>query len=77
MAKITSSGELREFLCSCINNVANGTMDANKARDVTKLAGQVHESLYSEVRVAKTQIELGAEAAKFGTLPLSAPKDEK
>lgn len=70
MAKITNTGELREFLCSAINNVANGTFDINKAKEVTKLAAQVNESLYSEVKVAKTQIELGKEAARFGELKL-------
>ena len=72
MSKITSTGELREFLCNSINSVANGTMSANKARDITKLAGQVNESLYSEVKVARLQIELKKEAARFGSLSLLA-----
>jgi len=70
MAKITNTGELREFLCSAINSVANGTFDVNKAKEVTKIAAQINESLYAEVKVAKTQIELGNEAAKFGDLVL-------
>jgi len=70
MAKITNTGELREFLCSAINNVANGTFDVNKAKEVTKIAAQINESLYAEVKVAKTQIELGSAAAKFGSLNL-------
>ena len=70
MSKITNSGELRDFLCSAINGVANGTFDIKKAREVTKLAAQVTENMYAEVRVAKTQLELGAVAAKFGSLPL-------
>lgn len=68
MAKITKTGELREFLCSAINMVANGTMDAEKARNITKLASQVNESMYVEVKVAKTKIELGQESSKFGSL---------
>ncbi len=70
MAKITNAGKLREFLCSSINAVGNGTMSTDKARDITRLAAQVNESLYAEVKVAKTQIELGKEASKFGSLPL-------
>jgi len=70
MAKITNTGELREFLCSAINGVANGTFDVNKAKEVTKIAAQINESLYAEVKVAKTQIDLGNEAAKFGELKL-------
>ena len=74
MAKITNTGELRAFLCSAINSVANGTMDVEEARNITKLAGQVNESLYAEVKVAKTKIELGQEAAKFGSLELGEDK---
>lgn len=70
MSKITTTSELREFLCGSINSVANGTMDVEKARNITKLAAQVNESLYAEVKVAKTQIELGLEAEKFGDLTL-------
>ena len=70
MAKITTSGELREFLCSAINSVGNGTMDTDKARNITKLSAQVTENLYAEAKVAKLQIELGIEASKFGDLPL-------
>jgi hypothetical protein len=71
MAKIATAGDLREFLCSSINSVANGTMDISKAREVTKLAGQVNESFYSEVKVARLQIDLGKEAKKLGSLPVN------
>jgi len=77
MSKITNAGQLREFLCSSINAVGNGTMSSDKARDITKLAAQVNESLYSEVKVAKTQIELGKEAEKFGDLPLGTSSTKK
>jgi len=70
MAKITTTGDLREMLCSAINSVANGTMDIAKAREMTKLAGQVNESFYSEVKVAKTKIELGKEADAIGLLAI-------
>ena len=77
MAKITNTGELRAFLCSAINAVGNGTMDAEKARNITKLAGQVNESLYAEVKVAKTKIELGVEADKMGGLELGVGNETK
>lgn len=75
MAKINTSGDLREFLCSSINSVANGTMDIAKAREVTKLAGQVNESFYAEVKVAQQQIALGNEAAKFGDLDINSDQE--
>jgi hypothetical protein len=77
MAKITNTGQLRDFLCAAINAVGNGTMDAEKARNITKLAGQVNESLYAEVKVAKTKIELGVEADKIGSLMLGVGSETK
>ena len=61
MAAINTTGDLRKFLCNSISSVANGTMDIAKAREVTKLAGQVNESFYSEVKVARLQIDLKEE----------------
>ena len=72
MSKITNTSQLRDFLCSAINSVSNGTMSTDKARNITKLAAQVNESLYAEVKVAKTKKELGEEADKFGSLSLSS-----
>jgi|TARA_R100000315_G_scaffold27490_1_gene10699 hypothetical protein len=71
MAAINTTGDLRKFLCNSISSVANGTMDIAKAREVTKLAGQVNESFYSEVKVARLQIDLKEEADKLGSLPVA------
>lgn len=70
MSKITTTGDLREFLGSAINSVANGTMDTDKARNITKLAGQINESFYSEVKIAKVQTELGRQASELGELKI-------
>lgn len=72
MAKITTTGELREFLASAINSVANGTMDSDKARNITKLAAQVNESFYSEIKIAKVQVEMGKASAELGQLKISS-----
>ena len=71
MAKINTAGDLREFLCSSINSVANGTMDIAKAREVTKLAGQVNESFYAEVKVARLKLDLEKQVDELGTLPVN------
>jgi hypothetical protein len=71
MAAINTTGDLRKFLCNSISSVANGTMDIAKAREVTKLAGQVNESFYSEVKVARLQIDLKEEHDKLGSLPVA------
>ena len=76
MAKINTAGDLREFLCSSINSVANGTMDISKAREVTKLAGQVNESFYAEVKVARLQLDLEKEASELGMLPVNQKINE-
>lgn len=68
MAKITTTGDLREFLCSMINGVANGTVDPEKARNITKLAAQVNESFYAEVKVMKTKVDMKEQVNKFGEL---------
>ena len=71
MAAINTTGDLRKFLCNSISSVANGKMDIAKAREVTKLAGQVNESFYSEVKVARLQIDLKEESDKLGSLPVA------
>lgn len=70
MSKIKTAGDLREFLCNTINGVANGTFDLQKAKEITKLAGQINESIYSEIRAAMTQHAMGKEASRFGELTL-------
>ncbi len=75
MAAIEKTGDLREFLARTINGVANGTVSIEKAREVGKLASQINESFYAEVKVARTQQELGREADKLGDLPLNSTKD--
>lgn len=70
MSKITNTGELREYLCKAIDDLANGNMDIETARNITKLAGQVNESLYAEVKVSKTKVELGEKSTRFGDLNL-------
>jgi|TARA_Y100000401_G_scaffold96720_1_gene83820 hypothetical protein len=72
MAAINTTGDLRQFLCNSINSVANGTMDIAKAREVTKLAGQVNESFYSEVKVARLQIDLQKSSDELGKLPVNS-----
>lgn len=72
MSTIKTAGDLRDFLCKSIDEVADGTMDLAKAREVTKLAGQVNESFYSEVKVARLQMDLSREAAELGKLSIGA-----
>lgn len=69
-SSIKTSGDLRDYLCMAIKSVGNGSMDVAKANSINKLAGQINESLYSEVKVAKTTMELGETASAIGKLQL-------
>lgn len=70
MSKITTTGQLREFLASTLNGVANGTFDLEKAKNVVKLSQQINESFYAEIKVARVQHDLGNDNAKLGDLQL-------
>jgi len=46
-------------------------MDIPKAREVTKLAGQVNESFYAEVKVARLKLDLQQKADDLGKLNIN------
>ena len=71
MGKITTAGELREYLSQTIAGVGNGTINTDKARDITKLAAQINESFYSEIKVAMVVTELGNVASRMGELKIN------
>lgn len=72
MAKsIRTTGELREFLVNMIIGVKDGDVNPDAARNITKMAAQVNESFYSEIKIAKVQIEAGNTAAELGLLPIN------
>ena len=71
MSRIKTTGDLRQFLADSILAVKNGHMDADTARNVTKLAAQINESFYSEVKIAKTAKELGKATCDLGDLPIN------
>ena len=70
MSKLKTTGDLREFLCSCIEGLKEGTLDVNKARNIYKLAAQINENLHAEVKVAQTDLELNRKAKAVGNLIL-------
>jgi len=71
MKKIKTSGELRETLLESINNVINGTLEVDQAKNITNMAKQVNDSLYSEVKVSVTKRDMGElDESKFGKLNL-------
>jgi hypothetical protein len=68
--KIKTTGELRDFLANMMIGVKNGDLDLDKASRITKLAGQINESFYAEIKVAKTRAEAGAVMVDFGAMSI-------
>jgi len=67
---IKTSAELRSFLAQSMISVADGSMTPNQGKGISSLANQIHQSLYTEIRMrqidhASKQIEKG-----FGDLQL-------
>jgi hypothetical protein len=52
--------------------VQNGNIDLDKASRITKLAGQINESFYAEIKVAKIRAEAGAVMSDLGAMPVGA-----
>lgn len=69
--KITTTGQLREFLASILVNVKNGETTSDEARHIVKLAGQINESFYSEIKLARTNIDLGKASNEMGDTPIN------
>lgn len=70
--QIKTTGELRDFLATMMVGVKNGDLDVDKASRITKLAGQINESLYAEIKVAKVRAEAGQEIPQLGALAIGA-----
>jgi hypothetical protein len=76
MSKIKTTGQLREFLANSLLAVSSGQMDTDRARNITKLAAQINESIYSEIKTARVLSELGREPAKLGNLTLGTDNND-
>lgn len=70
MSKIRTTGELRDFLVTMMVGVKNGQLEVDKASRITKLAAQITENMYAEIKVAKVKGEAGTMQHKFGELPV-------
>lgn len=66
--KIKTTGELRDFLATMMVGVKNGDLDLDRASRITKLAGQINESFYAEVKVAKVRAEAGEQMPELGSM---------
>jgi len=66
--QLVSTGKLRTFLSDALVKMDAGEMTAEDVSAMAKLAGQINESLYAEIRFQRLQLELKREVGKFGEL---------
>ena len=66
--QIKTTGDLRDYLAKIMVSVGNGTCATDKAREIVKVAGQINESFYSEVKVQRLKMDLKQESEKFGEM---------
>jgi len=66
--KIKTTGQMRDFLATMMLGVKNGDLDLDKASRITKLAGQINESFYAEIKVAKVRAEAGENMPALGEM---------
>lgn len=68
--RIKTTGQLRTFLADMMLGVKNGDLDLDKASRITKMAGQINESFYAEIKVAKVRTEAGQQMPTLGNMAI-------
>jgi len=71
LRKITTTGQLRQFLSEMLVQIESGQLEADDARNITKMAAQINESFYSEIKIAKIRLEIGQGSSDLGLLPIN------
>jgi hypothetical protein len=66
--KIRKTGNLRAFLSDAMVKVVSGEMKPEQAQTVAKLAAQVNENLYAEIKTQRLHMELKREVGTFGEM---------
>jgi len=67
---ITTTGQLRQFLAAALIAVKSGEMGLDEAARITKLAAQINEGFYSELKAQKIAVEIGSAVTPLGELPI-------
>lgn len=67
---ISTTGELRQFLANMLVGIKNGDLAVDRASQITKMAGQINESFYSEVKVATVRKLAGDTDTKLGAMKI-------
>jgi hypothetical protein len=61
--KLNTTGKLREYLATALVETKEGKLDLDKARAIAKMAAQINDSFYSEIKLMEVQLHLGKEVA--------------
>jgi uncharacterized protein YciU (UPF0263 family) len=69
---LKTTGQLRDFLANMMLGVKNGDLELDRARNITKLAAQINESFYAEIKVAKVRAEAGELMPVFGEMSVGS-----
>ena len=67
---IKTTGQLRGFLAELMVGLKNGTVELETASGVTKIAGQINESFYAEIKVGKLRAESGEDMPGLGNMTI-------
>ena len=76
MAKIENTGQLRAFLAASLEQLRSGKLEPDTVRTMTKVASQINENFYAEIKIARIMAEAGNEVSEFGRLPIGDGGDE-
>lgn len=71
MATIKTTSDLRQFLANLAVGVAQGDADVQKAAVAIKACKEINASLYSEIKSAAMQVELGRKPHGLGDMPIT------
>lgn len=74
--QIETAGQLRQFLCNMILGIKNGDLELNKATQITKMAEQITNSLYSEMKMQQLQLSAGRQYYAIGQMPVGNDENE-
>lgn len=69
--RIKTTGDLRAVLAKAAEDVVSGKMEIEKAVALQKIARNITESLYSEVKIGIFKKESNEKVHELGSLPIS------
>ena len=71
--QLQTLGDLRSFLARAIVDVQRGDISDSQARNISKLAMALNESIYAEIRMQASAVMLGHAAIEVGAGRIGGP----